>query len=301
MKMACLLSGVMLLNCVARAAPVSFPIVTDTFMDSRSANTGKNYGVATTVKVLINSSDASVCRGLFQFPPELSLYTPDQITQAVVRFFVWQDNTTNRNIILYPLTRSFVEGSGNGTAPADGAYWNTCDGANAWTNPGGDYDTNFPVVGAKEPVLDVGLNDRFFSWNITPLLTNEPARSELLNHGALLQIDEVPVPATGMPRAPFTSSDDLTYAQEYRPQVQLLIVPRTAAVDSVSMTEDSVVLNITNCTPYVTNRIERSFDLQQVDGWTLVTNLVTSEQGAHWTESVHGDWTNAFYRVRNSE
>ncbi|MFH0881322.1 MAG: hypothetical protein V2A34_16545, partial [Lentisphaerota bacterium] len=276
---------------------ISFPIVTDTFMDSRTSNTGKNYGAATTTKVLINSSDGSVCRGLFQLPSELSVYATSQIAKATVLFYVWQDNTTNLDITLFPLSHSFVEGTGNGTMTADGAAWNTYDGLNAWSNPGGDFDTNYPVVGVKEKVLDPDANDRFFSWDITALLTNETARTELLAHGALLQIDEVPPPASGMPRAPFTSSDDLSYAETYRPHVELLVMPRTASVSRVSMEGEAVTLIFSGCTPYVTNRIERNFDLQQPGGWTLVTNIVTLGSDTNWTESFQPDWTNAYYRI----
>jgi hypothetical protein len=157
------------------------------------------------------------------------------------------------------------------------------------------------VVGLKGPVLNTDNNDRFFTWDITPLLTNDTARTELLTYGALLRIDESPVPASGMPRAPFTSSDDLSCRSEYRPQVQVLVIPQTAEVSQISIEEDAIVLNFSNCTPYVTNRIERTFDLQQVDGWTLVTNLVTSESEAHWMESLRSEETNAFYRIVGDE
>lgn len=287
----------LLLCCSAHAAEVVFPIATDVSIDSLTSNTGKNYGAATTVKVLA-SSNGSVCRALFQLPAEIGLYPTNQIAAATVFFYVWQDNTSDRNITLFPLTRSFVEGTGNGTMPPDGATWQTYDGLNAWTEAGGDFNTNHPVIGIKGPIVDEVNHGRYFSWDITPLLTNEQARTELMSCGALLRIDEVPVPPSGMPRAPFTSSDG---AVNERPFMQLLVIARTSTVDSVSMTEESVILNITNCTPYVTNRIERSLDLQQADGWTLVTNLVTSGSETHWTESVHSDWTNAFYRVRNDE
>ena len=287
----------LLLCCSAHAAEVAFPITTDVYIDSLTSNTGKNYGAATTVKVLV-SSNGSVCRALFQLPAEIGLYPTDQVSAATVFFYVWQDNTADRNITLFPLSQSFVEGSGNGTTPPDGATWQTYDGLNAWTEAGGDFNTNHPVIGIKGPIVDEVNHGRYFSWDITPLLTNEQARTELMNCGALLRIDEVPVPPSGMPRAPFTSSDG---AVNERPYMQLLVIARTSTVDSVSIIEDSIVLNITNCTPYVTNCIERSLDLQQADGWTLVTNVVTSDSGTHWMESVHGDWTNAFYRVRNDE
>ena len=279
------------------AAARSFPIAIDTYLDSRSSNTAKNYGVATTVKALINSSDASVCRGLFQLPPELALYDASDIVSAKVFFYLWQDNTTNLDVTLYPLAQSFAEGSGNGATNADGATWTTSDGTNAWTTAGGDFDTNFPILGAKEDILDLDLHDRFFSWDIAPLLTNAVARSNLLAHGALLMIDEVPVPATGMPRAPFTSSDDPAYAAAYRPHLDVKVRLHAPAMPQMSIADGIVTMDLANCTPLATNRIERTRDLLQTNGWTFVANVVATGSETNWTEALPPEWTNAFYRI----
>ena len=280
------------------AAPLSFAIATDTYLDSRSANVERNYGAATTVKTLVNSSDASVCRGLFRLPPELDLYDPAEIASAKVVFYLWQDNTAELDVTLYPLTQSFAEGAANGATNVEGATWLTFDGTNAWTNPGGDFDASHPVVGVKEDILDPDLHDRFFSWELAPLLADAAARSNLLAHGALLMIDEVPVPTNGMPRAPFTSSDDLSYAAAYRPHLDLQVVLRTPETPRVSVSNGVVALELAGCTPYVSNRIERTFDLLQPDGWALVTNLATTGSETNWTETLPADATNAFYRVR---
>lgn len=285
----------LLLGHTLLAADLTFPILTDTYLDSQKP--AANFGAATTVKTLVNSSDGSVCRGLFKLPAELALYTPDQIAEAEVRLYVWQDNTADRNITLYPLARAFVEGSGNGTAPADGATWDTYDGTNVWTVAGGDFDAAHPVVGQKGEILDVGMNDRFFTWDLRSLLTNEATRAALLDHGALLQIDEAPLPSSGSPRAPFTSSDDAGYAAAYQPHLRLLVVPGTINVLRVAFENQSLIMDLTNCTPLVTNRLERSHDLQQPDGWTLVTQLVTSGHSTHWSEPVQPDWTNVYYRI----
>lgn len=45
------------------------------------------------------------------------------------------DNT--RNIQVYRMKRAWVEGTKNGTGAPDGVTWNTYDGINAWTSPGG--------------------------------------------------------------------------------------------------------------------------------------------------------------------
>ena len=279
------------------AGYLNLPILNDAYLDSRSSNTGRNYGAATTVRALINSSDGSVCRGLFKLPLEVALFDAGQIAEAQVLFYVWQDNTTNRNITLYPLSRAFVEGSGNGTAPADGATWNTYDGTNAWTSAGGDFDAAHPVVGQKGEVLDAGMNDRFFIWDIRTLLTNEATRTALLDFGALLQIDEAPLPSSGSPRAPFTSSDDSSYTSAYQPHLRLRVVSRTAHVARVSIENQALQMILSNCTPLVTNRIERSFDLRQPDGWTLVAEWVAAGSDTNWSEAVQTEWTNVYYRI----
>lgn len=291
LRAALLFAGMLLLSFQAKAAQITFPIQADTYLDSRNPST--NVGAAGTVKALINSSDGSVCRGLLQLPPEVGLYSADQIVEASVYLYLWQDNTADRNVTLYPLTRSFVEGTGLG----DGATWITYDGTNAWTLAGGDFDTNHPVVAVKEPILDPDLHDRFFRWDITALLTNDPARSELLNCGAMLLIDEVPPPSSGTPRAPFTSSDDMAYGEEFRPRVRLLVIPRTVDVHYAVAAGNALTLVLTNCTPFVTHRVERTFDLRQADGWTFVTNLVPAGGGTNWVEPTPPEGSNAFYRI----
>lgn len=282
---------------VVFAAPLSFPIADDAYLDSRGTSVSNNFGSAGTVKALINASDASVCRGLFRLPPELAGFDPADVLSAKVLFYVWQDNTAERNVTLYPLTQPFAEGTRNGSGLADGATWLTRDGTHAWNSPGGDFDVAHPVVGVKEAILDEEMHDRFFSWDVAPLLADPAARSNLLAHGALLMIDEVPVPADGWPRAPFTSSDDLSYAAAYRPHVDLRVVVRTPEVPQIAVAAGTVSVHLANCTPQVALRIERTRDLMQTNGWTLVTNLVSAAAETNWLETLPAEWTNAFYRV----
>ena len=156
------------------AADMVLPIETDAYLDSAAANAAVNYGAAGTVKVLISGTDGSACRGLFQLPPEVGRYDSAKLAKVEVGFYVFKDQTSGRNVTLYPLTRPFVEGTGN----ADGATWTTCDGTNAWTAAGGDFDVDFPVIGTRDP-------NGFFRWDVTALLANPAARSNLLAHGAL--------------------------------------------------------------------------------------------------------------------
>jgi hypothetical protein len=268
-------------------------ILTTTYLDSRVSNQSNNYGNAHTVKVLIDNdttSDGSVCRGLFQFPAQLWSYTPSDIVSASVSFYVWQDNTTNLNVTLYPLTRSFVQGDGDGTYPPDGANWLTYDGANPWTNPGGDFDTNYSAVAVKGPILS-DENDRFFYWDVTALLQNPASRAELQNYGAILRIDETPVTNNTMPRAPFTSAYDPAYTSDYWPAVQLTVRPR---LFNVMITNGCFSFGITNLTVGVTNTIQRSFDMVN---WTNDSSFVATGNSTNWSEPIQPGWTKAFYRV----
>ena len=295
--------GIAFLVPSAQAQTFVTNITTTTYIDSWVINQTNNYGHAHTVKVVIDgmgqgdpTKDGSICRGLFQLPPQLWTYSPGDIVSASVSFYVWQDNTGTLNITLYPLTRSFVQGTGYGTYPPDGATWFTYDGTNSWTNPGGDFDTNYSVIAVKGPILS-DENDRFFYWDITALLQSSTSRAELQNYGAMLRIDETPVPATGMPRAPFTSSYDPSYPPAYWPSLQVTI---RLTVFNVAISGGAISLGISNLTDGVTNIIERSFDLT-TNGWTAVTNIVATSTSTNWSETIQPGWTKAFYRLHSQE
>lgn len=284
------------------ASPLTLPITSDSYIDSRNATL--NYGAAKTVKTVINNNvtgDGSICRGLLQLPPAVGWYPPSQLARAVVRLYVWQDNTSDRQVTLFPLTNAFVEGTGNGGDPADGATWQVLEAGNPWAQAGGDFDTNFPVIGVKEDILDPNIHDRFFHWDITALLTNETSRAELLNCGALLQIDEIPIPTNGMPRAPFTSSDDPSYTTNFRPHVQLAVISQSPAVLRAALATDKVTLGVGQCTPLLTHRVERTLDLTGGAVWTPVTNWVATDDATNWIEWSSSEWTSACYRITSDE
>lgn len=286
------LSGVLTVGSLPLLAnAVDFPITTDTYLDSRPANQTVNYGLNGSVRVLVNS-DTSVTRGLFTIPEALAAYPAEVIQEARVYFYVFQDNTKTRDIRLYPLTTSFVEGTG---AAGSGATWFTCDGTNNWTTPGGDWDAAHPVLGTKEAILDINLNDRFFSWDITGLLTNALTRSNLLTHGAILIIDESPIPATSSDRAPFTSSESTSNPAEYLPRIAVTL--RQPVLNLVKSGANAFRLDITNAIPSRLHQIERTFDLTSPANWTPVATLLVTGTETNWTEAAFGPGTNVFYRV----
>ncbi len=279
----------------ALALETGILITKDTYLDSRAGSQESNYGLNNAVRVLVNS-DSSVTRGLFGIPEELRAYGPGELLEAKVYFYVFQDNTKTRDIRLYPLTNSFVEGSGGRAELATGATWFTRDGTNHWATAGGDFDADHFVVGVKGPILDVNLNDRFFSWDITALLTNALTRANLLTHGAILIIDgEDRPPATSSDRAPFTSSESLDNPVEFRPRIT--VTPRGPVLSVVKSGPDAVRLDIAHALPSRLHRIERSFDPTSPTNWTEAATLLVSGTETNWTEAALGAGTNVFYRV----
>lgn len=214
--------GLALLTPMAAPASMICEITTDTYLDSASPT--YNYGARNVDRVVINASSAA--RTLFKLPAELWSYAPIQIVSAVVSFYVWSDSSQTYDVSLYPMLREFVEGTGTGSATGDGATWNTYDGVNAWTAAGGDFDAGFSVVGVKGTlgVKDGEPNGRFFTWDITALLNDPTAWSELQSYGAMLRIDET-VPPSGQRFDAFTSSDSTTYTAPYLPSVELTVIP----------------------------------------------------------------------------
>lgn len=291
-----LVLGIVFLGPTVRAQTFVTNILTTTYLDSRVSNQTNNYGEAHTVKALIDSdvtSDGSMCRGLFQFPPQLWSYSPSDIVSASVSFYVWQDNTTNRNVTLYPLTRSFVQGTQYGSTypvPPNGATWLTYDGVNPWTNPGGDFDTNDSVIAVKGPILSDD-NDRFFTWDVTALLQNLASRAELADYGAILRIDETPVSTGGYIGAPFTSAYDPSYTPAYWPSLQVFVRPM---LFNVMISNRAISFAISNLTVGATNTVQRSFDLVN---WTNDSTFVAAGIATNWSEPIQPGWTNAFYRV----
>ncbi len=180
----------------AQTVTETFFLDTDAAIDSRTPTT--NYGGSSTAKVVVNGDDGSVVRVLLGIPSDVWSIPKAQIDSATLHFYTWQDSTGDRTVNLHPLTTGFVESA---------ATWETYDGANDWSSPGGDFDLG-AVVTAVE-----GTN--WFTWDLLPLWGD----TNLRTFGALLKMDDESNPgAEEMPRAPFTSSDG---PQNERPYVEV--------------------------------------------------------------------------------
>ena len=129
------------------------------------------------------------------------------------------------------------------------------------------------------------------------MLNTSTSRAELQNYGAMLRIDETPVPASGSPRAPLTSSYDPSYPPAYWPSLQFTVAP---TLFNVSVSGGAISFGISKLTVGATNTIERSFDLA-TNGWTAVCSFVAASTSTNWSEPLQPGWTKAFYRLHSQE
>ena len=65
----------------------------------------------------------------------------------------------------------------------------------------------------------------------------------------------------------------------------------------LSLTQGMVSLMITNLTVGITNRVERSFDLSDPGGWSVVSTFVSSASATNWTAVYDPGCPKAFYRI----
>lgn len=105
----------------------------------------------------------SIQNALIQF--DLSGYASADLVgkSATLRLYVGAKDLFG-HVLAKRVTRSWVEGTGTAGSTTDGADWNTYDGTNLWTTPGGDSDA---AVIADTLVDAVG---QWYSWDITDLV-----------------------------------------------------------------------------------------------------------------------------------
>lgn len=208
----------------------TFAIDVDTAVDSRDPT--YNFGVDTSIKVVVNGNDGSLARVLFELPGAAWSVPSADLLSAKVWFYTWKNLTAGRTVALLPLTRSFAEGTGDATASGDGATWQTCDGTSGWTTAGGDYDAGVSVDAAE--LAGAGLAG-WFTWDIAALWDDANLRS----HGAMLRMNDESDPGIGnMPRASFNSSD----AGSNRPYVEVTYVPEPSSLAILSLLAGAAVL-----------------------------------------------------------
>ncbi len=129
------------------------------------ANPTFNYGVFDGLNIR-KTNTATVLRSLLDF----TLPSDPGNTNILKITLVLTKQTTlgaTGNVEVHALTRSFVEGSGSGSATGDGATWNTYNGSNNWTSAGGDFSGTIINTVADPPNVGDLLSIDLFGGNAT--------------------------------------------------------------------------------------------------------------------------------------
>ena len=196
--------------CPVAAAADKYYVTDDTYIDSTHVLT--NYGTANGLKVFVNSTTPNPTHALIQVPGALDGIPAGNLGDVKL----WVDNyggtSLTRAIELHPLTAGFTE---------TGATWNTYDGTNNWTTPGGDYAADHVDVAAPD-------HDSWYAFDITAMLQGAD-RDDLLNHGLLLKIYNDTVAPGATTGQNFVSSENASYAS-FHPYFEVTTVPEPSAV-----------------------------------------------------------------------
>ena len=117
--------------------------VADTYMRA-GADATKNYGAATVMDVRY-SSPGPTRRLLVRFDMS-SIPAGSTLKSGLLRVYcgnIGSPTNNPKNVNAYFVLTSWVEGTLNGSTPANGANWNTRDGVVAWASPGGSFGTDY--------------------------------------------------------------------------------------------------------------------------------------------------------------
>lgn len=110
----------------------------DTWISNSGATL--NYGGSTDLNIGNQSAGSDNRRSLLKF--DLSaIPVGSTINSATMSLYQHaQQDATTPQLGVYYTTRSWTEGTGNGTATTDGATWNSYNGTSNWTTAGGDFN-----------------------------------------------------------------------------------------------------------------------------------------------------------------
>lgn len=151
-----------------------------------SGNPTFNYGAGTSLAIGEYNSAVMTTRTLIDF--DLSgIADEDVLSNVYIIIYHKVDLADNdRTLRVYRMKRSWTEGTKNGSDPADGATWNTYDGVNNWTAPGG-----FDVADCEQTEIGslfIPQGEAIGKWLAIPL--NITSKSELsLGYGLMLKMD----------------------------------------------------------------------------------------------------------------
>jgi Tfp pilus assembly protein PilX len=150
----------------------------DAMLDSFYNN--RDYGIHE-LEVSLGSG-STVENSVLQF--ELPAIAPGaRIISAQLELYHYVTTRSTGNLVVdvHRVTRSWTEGTHDGTGTADGATWDTWDGSSSWTSAGGDYEALSVASSEVSPATG-----DWESWEIGDLMQGW-VDGRFLNHGLLLK------------------------------------------------------------------------------------------------------------------
>jgi len=120
-------------------------------------------------------------RGMIRFDVEGALPRGAKLTGASLELFA-NGVVGTGYFRLYGLSQDWIEGSCSGSCGTAGVTWDTTDGTNAWTTPGGDPDTS------AVSEVQAGGSGTWHRWNISAI-ARQWVSGERANYGLLISAE----------------------------------------------------------------------------------------------------------------
>ncbi len=146
-----------------------------------SADQSYNYGASTGLSAGNDGAATESRRALLAFDLS-SIPAGSTINSATMSLYQYaQADSSTPQLGVYEVSRSWAEGSGDGSASGDGATWVTYDGVNSWTTAGGDFNGTAAATANAPSVSGVWLDFDLAG------LTQQWVNGTTANHGVLVR------------------------------------------------------------------------------------------------------------------
>lgn len=224
---------------------VTIAVDKDTYIDSNPSYDCNHGAMTSSLKAVLNSpSDGTKTRILLQLPTD-TWTTPAGMELESLRLYMYCTQTISDSFAarLYPLTHSFVEGTGTSKSGSNktGATWTTYDGTSLWTTAGGDFDATKYVDAVRASNGRAIATDNWAYWDLTSLAGD----AALQTYGAIITVapEDANLITNGYETKAFNSSDygtaslrpyvKLTYTAVPEPAAGTMLFILTAAMTSL--------------------------------------------------------------------
>ena len=236
----------------------------DAMLDSFYNN--RDYGVHE-LEVSLGSG-STLEHSLLQFElPAIAPGTRIISAQLELYHYVTTRSTGIPVVDMHRVTRSWIEGSHDGTGTADGASWETWDGSSNWASAGGDYEALSVASSEVSPATG-----DWESWEIGELVQGW-IDGKYSNHGLLLK-------GTGDFDISFASREDADPARH--PKLSITYTCACGEVCSTPQGSGKLLMVVVNPTVLV-DEDQKAKDLFESWGYTVSVISESANQSSYDT------------------